>query len=324
MNQILSQDEVDALLKGVQSGDVETETEKGKEPSGVRPYDLTSQDQIVRGKMPGLELANARFVRTFRNSISNLIMKFVDVNVKSVKFIKFEELMKTIPFPSSINIFKLEPLKGYALLVIEAPLLFAFVELFFGGSKAQHVKSEGRSFTSIEQRVNQKIVSIALNDMSLSWSGIVPIKPEHISLEMNPQFVKIVTPNEIIIKIETQVEIDDFKGNLLFCIPYSMVEPVKEKLYSGIQSEKYEIDQRWVNTVKEIILDTYVEVIAEIGRAEITFGDLLNLEIGSVINLGKHISEEFPVKVEGILKYYGLPGYSRGNQAIKITKVINN
>ncbi len=324
MNQILSQDEVDALLKGVQSGDVETETEKGKEPSGVRPYDLTSQDQIVRGKMPGLELVNERFVRTFRNSISNLIMKFVDVNVKNVKFIKFEELMKTIPFPSSINIFKLEPLKGYALFVIEAPLLFALVELFFGGSKAQYVKSEGRSFTSIEQRVNQKIVAIALNDMSLSWSGILPIKPEHISLEMNPQFVKIVTPNEIIIKIEIQLEIDDFKGNLFFCIPYSMVEPVKEKLYSGIQSEKYEIDQRWVNTVKEIIMDTYVEVIAEIGRAEITFGDLLNLEIGSVINLGKHISEEFPIKVEGILKYYGLPGYSRGNQAIKITKVINN
>ncbi|MGB9715104.1 MAG: flagellar motor switch protein FliM [Thermodesulfovibrionales bacterium] len=324
MNQILSQDEVDALLKGVQSGDVETETEKGKEPSGVRPYDLTSQDQIVRGKMPGLELVNARFIRSFGNSISNLIMKFVDVNVLNVKFIKFEDLMKTLPFPSSINIIKLEPLKGYALLVIEAPLLFALVELFFGGSKALYVKSEGRSFTSIEQRVNQKIVSMALNDMSLSWSGIVPIKPEHISLEMNPQFVKIVTPNEIIIKIEIKVEIEDFKGNLFLCIPYSMVEPIKEKLYSGIQIEKSDIDHRWVNTVKEIIMDTYVEVIAEIGRTQITFGELLNLEIGSVINLGKHISEEFPVMVEGLLKFYGLPGYSRGNQAIKITRVINN
>ncbi|NWF52150.1 MAG: flagellar motor switch protein FliM [Nitrospirae bacterium] len=323
MNQILSQDEVDALLKGVQSGDVETETERGKEPSGVRPYDLTSQEQIVRGKMPGLELANAKFVKSFRNSVSNLIMKFVDVNLLGVKFIKFEELMKTIPFPSSINIIKLEPLKGNALLIIEAPLLFALVEIFFGGSKAQYVKSEGRSFTSIEQRVNQKIVAMALNDISLSWNGIVQIKPEHISLEMNPQFVKIVTPNEIVIKIEIQVEIEDFKGNLFFCIPYSMIEPVKERLYSGFQSEKNGIDQRWINTVKEIVMNTCVGVIAEVGKAEITFGDLLNLEIGSVINLGKHTSEEFPIKVEGILKFYGLPGYSRGNQAIKITKVIN-
>jgi flagellar motor switch protein FliM len=321
MNKILSQDEVDALLKGVQSGEIGTEAAGEKMPSGVRPYDLTSQERIVRVRMPGLELANEKFARLFRNSVSTLIMKFVDIRIHSMEIIKFGEFMKTIPFPSSINIFKMEPLKGYALLVIEAPLVFAFVELFFGGNSAQYVKSEERSFTSIEQRLSKKVVTITLNDMSTAWGGIVPIRPEHVGSEMNPQFVKIVTPSEIVIKVEIHVEVENFTGKLFFCIPYSMIEPVKEKLYSGIQSDTFEVDQRWVDRLKEIIMDSHIEIVAEVGRVELTFGELMNLDIGSIINLGKPISDEFTIKVEGIPKFRGMPGYSRGNQAIKVTKI---
>lgn len=235
MSDILSQEEVDALLRGVQAGEIDTETARDKILSGVRPYDLTSQERIVRGRMPGLEIANERFARFFRNSVSNLIMKFVDISVQGIEIIKFGEFMKTVPFPSSINIFKMEPLRGYSLLVIEAPLVFAFVEFFFGSDSARYVKSEGRAFTSIEQRVIRRIVNIALNDLATSWSGIIPIRPEHVGSEMNPQFVTIVTPSEIVIKVEIHLEVEDFTGKLFFCIPYSMIEPVKEKLYSGIQ-----------------------------------------------------------------------------------------
>ncbi len=321
MNQILSQDEVDALLKGVQSGEIGTETAKEKILSGIRPYDFTSQERIVRGRMSGLELANERFARLLRNSVSSFIMKSAGIRIHNMEITKFGEFMKNIPFPSSINIFKMEPLKGCALLVMEAPLVFAFVEFFFGGDSAQYVKFEGRSFTSIEQGVAKKVVSITLNDMSTAWSGIAPIRPEYVGSEMNPQFVTIVTPSETVIKIEIQVEVEDFSGKLFFCIPYSMVEPVKEKLYSGIQSEKFEIDQRWVVRLKEIIMDSYIEVVAEIDSVEFTFGELMNLEIGSVINLSKSVSDEFAIKVEGVPKFSGMPGYSRGNQAIKITKI---
>ncbi len=321
-DKILSQDEVDALLKGVASGDIDTETAKDTILSGIRPYDFTSQERIIRGRMPGLETANEGFSRLFRNSISTFIMKFVDISINKVEIIKFGEFVKTIPVPSNINIFKMAPLKGYALFVIEAPLVFAFVEFFFGGTSAQNVKSEGRPFTSIEQRIIKKVVTMALNDMALAWSGIAPIQPEHVGSEMNPQFVTIVTPTEIVINIEIHIEIEDFTGKLFFCIPYSIIEPVKEKLYSGIHAEKLETDHRWVMRIKEILMDSYVKVTTEIGRVELTFEDLMDFEVGSVINLGKPVSDELIVKVEEVPKFKGIPGFSRGNQAIKLTRVL--
>jgi len=322
MSDILTQDEVDALLKGVQSGDIDTETAKKKIMTGIRPYDLTSQERIVRGRMPGLEMANERFARFFRNTVSGLVMKFVDIGIHNLQIIKFGEFMKTIPFPSSINIFKMEPLKGYSLMVLEAPLVFAFVEFFFGGANVRNVKSEGRAFTSIEQRVIKKIVGLALGDLAMAWTGIAPIKPEHVGSEMNPQFVTIVTPSEIVIKIEIHLEVEDFTGKLFFCIPYSLIEPVKEKLYSGIQGDKFELDQRWMERLKDILMGSTVEVSAEIGQATLPFGDLMSLKPGDVLTLNRATTDDLTVKVEEVPKFGGAPGYSRGNQAIRITKAL--
>ncbi|MFA5073227.1 MAG: flagellar motor switch protein FliM [Nitrospirota bacterium] len=321
MSDILSQDEVDALLKGVQSGDINTEDAKKRILSGIRSYDLTNQERIVRGRMPGLEMANERFARLFRNSVSGMVMKFVDIVIHNVQILKFGELMKTLPMPSSINIFKMEPLKGYSLCVLEAPLVFAFVEFFFGGETVRNVKSEGRSFTSIEQRVIKKVIGMALQDLASAWSGIEEIQPDHVSSEMNPQFVTIVTPSEIVIKIEVRIEVDDFIGKLFFCIPYSMIEPVKDKIYSGIQGDKVDVDQRLVNRLKEILLNSSVEVVVEMGQARLTLGELMNLNVGDVLPLAKSITDSLVLKVEKVPKLGGVPGYSRGNQAVRITKL---
>jgi flagellar motor switch protein FliM len=322
MSDILSQDEVDALLRGVQSGDINTEEAKQKIMSGIRPYDLSSQERIVRGRMPGLEMANERFSRFFRNSVSTLVMKFVDISIHNVGVVKFGEFMKTIPFPSSINMFKMEPLKGYSLLVLEAPLVFAFVEFFFGGASVRNVKSEGRAFTSIEQRVIKKVVSMALQDLATAWAGISPIKPEHMGSEMNPQFVTIVTPSEIVIKIEIHIEVEGFTGKLFFCVPYSMIEPVKEKLYSGIQGDKFELDARWIGRLKEILMTSFVEVSAEIGTTTVPFSDLMSLKEGDVLTLNTCATDDLIVKIEEVPKFKGLPGYSRGNQAIRVTRTV--
>lgn len=322
MSDVLSQDEVDALLKGVQSGDIDTETARDKLISGIRAYDLTSQERIVRGRMPGLEIANERFARFFRNSISTIMMHFVDISIQSTEVIKFGEFMKTIPFPSNINIFKMEPLKGYALLVMEAPLVFSFVEFFFGSSSARYVKSEGRAFTAIEQQVIKKMVDVALRDLSSAWNGITQIECEYVGSEMNPQFVTIVTPSEIVIKIEIHLEVEDFTGKLFFCIPYSMVEPVKEKLYSGIQSDKSSADQRWISRLSDMLRDSYVNVTAEMGKVHMTCGELLSLDVGNILTLNKSTTDDFIIKVGDVPKFCGKPGYSRGNQALKIVKVL--
>ncbi|MBV6341150.1 flagellar motor switch protein FliM [Candidatus Magnetobacterium casense] len=321
MNKILSQDEIDALLKGVQAGAVETETGVSDE-ADAKIYDLTSQERIIRGRMPGLEIANERFARFFRNSISTIIMKFVDVNIHGVEMMKFSEFMKTLPLPSSINIFKMEPLKGYSLFVISAPAVFAFVEYFFGATTARNTKSEGRYFTPIEQRIIKKVVSMVLKDFALAWRGLANVQPEHVGSEMNPQFVTIVTPTEVIIKVEVHIEVEDFTGKMYFCIPYSIIEPVKEKLYSGIQAEKMETDQRWVNRLKDILIESYVEVSVDLGNVELTVDDLLHMRPGDVINLGKSLTDELIFKVEGIPKFRCTTGVRKGTQAVKILGAI--
>ncbi|HBH62534.1 MAG TPA: flagellar motor switch protein FliM [Nitrospiraceae bacterium] len=321
-DKILSQDEVDALLKGVASGEIDTEEAKSKILAGIRPFDFTNQERIIRGRMPGLEMANESFTRRFRNSVSNLIMKFVDISIQNVEIIKFGDFIKTIPVPSSINIYKMDPLKGYSLLVLEAPLVFAFIEFFFGGANAQNIKSEGRAFTTIEQRVIQRVVIMALKDLAASWDGIAQVTPEYVSSEINPQFVTIVTPAEIVINIEVLIEIEDFAGRMFFCIPYSTVEPVKEKLYSGIQADKFETDQRWALIMKNILRQTHLNITAEIGRLTLTFEDIMKFKSGNVINLSKSINDDLVVYVEGLPKFKGSPGFSRGNQAVKLTGVI--
>ncbi|OGW53170.1 MAG: flagellar motor switch protein FliM [Nitrospirae bacterium RBG_13_43_8] len=321
MNPILSQDEVNALLNGVQAGDIETENARKKALSDARPYDLTRQEHILQGQMPRFERINENFVKSFGNSVSNLIMRLVDVSIHNIETLTFGELMKIMPSLSSINIFKMEPLKGHALLILEAPLVFALVEFFFGGNGGQYTIAEEKSFTSIEQRVIKRVVAAALHDLSAAWHEILPTRPEHLGSEMNPQFVTIVTPGEILIRIEIHIKVEDVTGKLFLCIPYPMMEPLMNKLSAGIQTDKSDVDQKWIATLKKIIMDSPVEITAELGTAEITFGDLMNLEPGCLISLGKSLSDESIIKVEGIPRFRGMPGYSQGNQAIRITTI---
>lgn len=318
-DKILSEDEVEALLKGVASGKIDTEETRRKIIAGIRPYDFANQERIIRGRMPGLEIATQGFARLFRSSVSSLLMKFINIGIQTVEVIRFGDFIKTVPVPSSINIFKMEPLNGYSLLVFEAPLVFALIEFFFGGANAKHNKSEGRAFTAIEQRVIQKVVKLALRDMGAAWNDLCPLQPEYVSSEINPQFVTIVTQPEIVISIEVLIEIEDFAGKLFFCIPYSVVEPVKEKLFSGIRGDKFETDQRWSQVMRENLMEMFVNVTAEIGSLTVNFRDIMNFEKGTVINLGKPITEELLMRVEDSPKFRGLPGVSRGNQAVKVT-----
>ncbi|MFA6149064.1 MAG: flagellar motor switch protein FliM [bacterium] len=320
-NDILSQDEIDSLLRGVQNGDVGTGKES-PQPDGECSFDFRSQERIIRGRMPGLEIANERFARSFRNSVSSVLRRFVDVNIQSINMMKFGEFMKTLPLPSNINILRIKPLKGLALFVIEAPMVFALVECFFGGSTVKYVKAEGRYFTPIEQKIIQKILGLALADFAASWQGIAMIEPEYVSNEINPQFVTIVQAPEIVIRIEIHVEVENFTGKMYICIPYSVIEPVKEKLCSGIQGDKFEVDERWVEGLRQRLSESSVDVVAEAGNVHIPIGDIMNLEVGSVINLGVHTGSDFVVKVEGVPKFRGVPGHRKGSRAVKVTAIL--
>lgn len=321
MDKILSQEEVDALLQGVQSGEIETEPQK-VESEGVRVYDFLKEGQIVPARLQGLEIITDKFTKNFRNSVSSAIMKFVDINTRAIDIMRFGEFMNTIPLPSSINVIKIEPLKGYILIIIDASMIFAFIEYFFGGNGGGRVKIEGRQFTPIEQKIIKKLISIAITDLVSAWSTVVPVNAEHISSEMNPRFVTIASPSEYVVKIEIAIEVEGSKGKLFLCIPYSVIEPIKDKLSTNTQTSSSVVDEECLEQICLMIMDTAVDVIVEIGEAELSINDLLNIEIGNIVMLNKSISDELIVKVEGVPKFKCLPGFRKGSQAIKITEII--
>ena len=322
MAEILSQDEIDSLLKGMSGGEIETETETTEEEEGIIPYDLTNQEKIIRGRMPTLEIINQRFCRLFRSSFSSMLRKMADITAISVDTIKFGEFLKSLPVPASLHLYKMEPLKGYNLFVIESKLVFALIDIFFGGSGSSTIKVEGRDFTVIEDRLIKKVVITALKDMQEAWAPVHPVKMEYFRSEMNPQFATIAPPSDVVILTTFEVEIDQITGTMTVCIPYSNVEPIRSKLYAGFQTERLEVDISWINRLKRLITTLYVDAHVELATTEITVGKVLNLKKGDVVFLGKDIAEPLTVYIENVPKFKGYAGIYRNNKAIKITEQI--
>lgn len=320
MEDILSQEEVDALLKGIAEGAVETE--KVEEVSGIKPYDFTGQEKIVRGRMPSLDIANERLARNFRLSLSAAIRRMVDVTNVNVNITKFYDFMRGVPFPSSINIFKMEPLRGFGLLVFDAPMIFSLIEFFFGGTGKGYYKPEGREFTPIEQKIIHKVVMMFFNDMEEAWKPIYPIIPTYVRSEMNPQFVTIVTPVDVVIKVEFVLEIEGKQCRAFLCIPYGTVEPIKEKLYSAFSADRDELDIKWLERLKERLKEIPVVVTGRLGDARVTVQDVLDMKVSDVIMLNQRVEEDINILVEGAQKFKGKFGIYKGSYALKITKVV--
>lgn len=320
MEDILSQDEVDALLKGISEGEVETE--KVEEISGVKAYDFTGQEKIVRGRMPSLDIANERLARNFRLSLSAAIRRMVDVTNVNVNITKFYDFMRGIPFPSSINVFKMEPLRGFGLLVFDAPMIFSLIEFFFGGTGKGHYKPEGREFTPIEHKIIHKVVLMFLADMEEAWKPIYPVIPVYVRSEMNPQFVTIVTPVDVVIKVEYILEIEGKQCKAFLCIPYGTVEPIKEKLYSAFSADRDEMDIKWLERLKSRLKDIPLNITVELGKAMVDVQRVMEVQLGDVIILNRRIDEDIDIFVEDAPKFKGSFGVYKGSNSVKITKVL--
>ncbi len=320
MDEILSQEEVDALLKGIQEGEVETE--KGVEPSGVKSYDFTGQEKIVRGRMPSLDIANERLARNFRLSLSAAIRRMVDITNVNVTITKFYDFMRGVPFPSSINIFRMEPLRGFGLLVFDAQMIFSLIEFFFGGTGKSYYKPEGREFTPIEQKIIHKVVLMFFDDMEEAWRAIFPMKPVYVRAEMNPQFVNIVTPVDVVIKVEFVLEVEGKQCKAFLCIPYGTVEPIKEKLYSAFSADRDELDMKWLERLKERLKEIPVTVTGELGKSMMDVQKVVSLKVDDLIMLDRRSDEDVDILVEGFPKFKGKFGVNRGSYALKVVKVL--
>ena len=321
MANILSQGEVDALLRGITGGEIETEVEDHHDPAEIISYDLTSQDRIIRGRMPTLEMTNEKFARMFRATLSSLMRKVVSVSAMSVDMIKFGEFLKTLHVPTSLHLFRMDPMRGNAIFVVESKVIFTLVDILFGGSGQGTYKVEGREFTAIENNLIKKVVLSALSDLEKAWKSLIDLKISYQRSEVNPQFAHIVPLTDVVIIVNFEIEIELTSGIMSLCIPYSTLEPVREKLSAGFQSEQMESDNTWVNRFREGLINSKVDLLVELGRTEINGREVINLKKGDVVVLDQYASDALNIYIGGVLKFKGYPGTSRGNQAVQVVQV---
>lgn len=314
MQDLLSQDEIDALLHGVDDGDIETESDN--DATGVRSYDLTSQDRIVRGRMPTLEMINERFARYTRISMFNLLRRTADVSVGGIQIQKFGEYVHTLYVPTSLNMVKFRPLRGTALIILDAKLVFKLVDNFFGGD-GRHAKIEGREFTPTELRVVQMVLEQVFVDLREAWKAVMDIQFEYINSEVNPSMANIVSPSEVVVVSTLHVELDGGGGELHITMPYSMVEPIREVLDAGLQTDTDERDERWVNALKEDVMDAQVDLECDVVHKEISLRDIVDLREGDIIPIT--MPDSHIVTANGIPIYKAQFGQSNESLALKVT-----
>ncbi len=313
MQDLLSQDEIDALLHGVDDGDIETESDD--DPSGISNYDLTSQDRIVRGRMPTLEMINERFARYTRISMFNLLRRTADVSVGGIQIQKFGEYVHTLYVPTSLNMVKFRPLRGTALIILDAKLVFKLVDNFFGGD-GRHAKIEGREFTPTELRVVQMVLDQVFVDLREAWKAVMDINFEYMNSEVNPSMANIVSPSEVVVVSTLHVELDGGGGELHITMPYSMVEPIREVLDAGLQTDTDERDERWVNALKDDVMDAQVDLECDVIQKEISLRDIVDLREGDIIPV--NMPEMHTVTANGVPIFKAQFGQSNENLALKI------
>ena len=319
--QILSQDEVDALLQGI-TGESQTLERESVDKSATRNYNLADQERIVRGRMPTMEIINERFARNIRLGMFNFIRKSPEVAIGVTKVQKYSAFLREIVVPTNFNLVSVRPLRGSGLIVCDPTLIFAVIDSLFGGSGKYHTRIEGRDFSMTEHRIILRVVDLITSEYKKAWLGVYPLELEYQRSEMQPQFANIASPSEVVVTTSFTLEIGDISGTIHFCIPYSTLEPIRDILYSTVQGDASEPDRRWVNLLTQQIQAAEVELVAEMAQAPATVEQLLSFQVGDFIELDLHPSIE--VKVSGVPVLECHYGISNGRYALKVDQLLTN
>lgn len=319
MSDILSQEEIDALLDGVDNGQVET-TSPPAPPGMAQPYDFTQQDRIVRGRLPTLEMVNDRFARYLRSHLFSVLRKNCEVSVLGVRMVKFSEYVHGLAVPSNLNLIRIRPLRGTALLVFEPRLVFTVIDNFFGGDGRFQARIEGRDFTPTENRVIQIMLHEAFQAAAEAWAPVMPLQFEFLNSEINPQFANIVSPTETVVVSRFHCELDGGGGEVHMTMPYSMIEPIRELLDAGVQSDRVERDERWMQSLRDEVMDVDVQMTALLAESRISIGDFLHLRRGDVIPID--LPDQIVAFAEDIPVFRGRFGTSGGKNAIRFESLL--
>lgn len=317
--QILSQDEVDALLQGI-TGESQKLEQDDAPKEGIRDYNLAQQERIVRGRMPTMEIINERFARNIRVGLFNFIRKSPEVSVGGIKVQKYSAFLREIVVPTNFNIMAVRPLRGSGLIVCDPTLVFAVIDALFGGAGKFHTRIEGRDFSATEQRIIRRLVEVISEEYKRSWQGIYPVELDYQRSEMQPQFANVATPSEIVVCCSFTLEIGDTSGTIHFCIPYATLEPIRDVLFSSIQGDSAEPDRRWVKLLTQQIQSAEVDLVAELGHAPATVEQLLALKPGDFIELD--LAKIIQAKIDGVPVFEAYYGTSDNKYALRVEKLL--
>lgn len=330
MNQVLSQNEVDALLSAVMDPNSNVAADSKENKGGVAlevtvtPYDLGNQDRVIRGRMMTLDVIYERFIRLFRVSLSTSLRKIASLSIISTDLLKFGEFLNTLPIPSCMGVIRFETLRGSGLIVLESKLVYALVDSYFGGSDRPYTKSDGKEYTRIELSVIERVIKAAIADLDEAWRPVHTTNISFVRVEVNPQFVGLVPPSDVIISTTFEVELEHASGTIAIVVPYATLEPIKEKLNTGFQPEGDKFEKIWTSQVREHLLDTKLNCVVHLGHSDLTVGDLINLNVGDVIPLDRDADGELDFIIENVPKYKCVFGESKGNKAIQVTRKVSD
>ena len=314
----LSQDEVDALLRGVTGEAEEAEEEDDSGSEGVRPYNLATQERIVRGRMPTMELINERFARYLRIGLFNYMHRNAEISVGTIKVQKYGEWVRNLVVPTNLNLVTAKPLRGTGLVVFDPNLVFLVVDNMFGGDGRFHTRVEGRDFTPTEQRIIQAMLDVVFTEYCKAWAPVYKIEMEYVRSEMNSQFANIATPSEIVVATNFSVELGGAQAEMHICFPYSMVEPIREMLYSTMQSDHLTSDTRWINLLARQLQAAEVELVVNLGTGKARLRDIVDMRVGDVIPLS--VEPQVSAEADGIPVFHGPYGVINGHYAVKLDR----
>jgi len=321
VHDILSQDEVDALLSGMGGADLETSTEQ-VDKGATRNYDFGNEDRIIRGRMPTLEMVNERFGRLFRISLFNMLRRSAEISVTGIQVMKFSEYIHTLFVPTSLNLIHMHPLRGTGLIILEPKLVFTILDNYFGGDGRFQARIEGREFTATELRVIRMVLDICFETLTEAWSPVMDVRFEFVNHEVNPQFANIVSPSEVLVISTFHIELDGGGGDVHVTLPYSMLEPIRALLDTGLQSDSTSDDGRWATSMKEEILGADVQLTAQLAQVKYSLRKILNFKAGDILPI--EMPKTVVVKAEHVPIFNATFGEHKNKAALKVTSLIEH
>ena len=315
---ILEQDEIDALLNGVGNGAVNTDQKPVEEPNTIKSYDFSTQTRIVRGRMPTLEMINERLARALRLSIFGMLRHSPEISVQGITTPKYAEYIPTLSVPTSLNLVRFLPLSGTGLMIFESKLVFALIDMYFGGS-GRHAKIEGRDFTPTENQLIQMLMEQVIEGLQEAWAPVMSLNVEFLSREMNPSFANIVSPTEIVVVSKLRVNIEGRGGDIHITLPYSMLEPMKDTLRAGMQSDRADREERWSQILRNELEDCDVTLVTRMGSIDMSVSSLLDMRAGDILPCefdGKAV-----VSSDGVALFTGMLGQQGGKRVVRVDEM---